>query len=239
MKYAIISDIHEDINSLSKVINQIKKNGIDKLVCLGDITGFSAFHNIHKDTKDVNACIDLLKASCDIIVAGNHDLNIVGKLPAFLKRHKKANSHIKKETWSYKGEIEAVVNPENIEFLKQLPEYFIESVDNFQILFSHFIFPDITGATIVIPRKKKALKPHLNFMRRKDCLLSFVGHSHINGFAFYKGCYIHFREFGVKRLSKKQQIVFGPAVARDGIRSGYMIFDTNTFKLSVIKIRTN
>jgi len=72
-----------------------------------------------------------------------------------------------------------------------------------------------------------------------DCLLSFVGHSHINGFAFYKGCYIHFREFGVKRLSKKQQIVFGPAVARDGIRSGYMIFDTNTFKLSVIKIKTN
>ncbi|OQX96978.1 MAG: hypothetical protein B6I20_13645 [Bacteroidetes bacterium 4572_117] len=44
MKYAIISDIHEDIKSLVKVIGQIETIGADKLVCLGDITGFSAYH---------------------------------------------------------------------------------------------------------------------------------------------------------------------------------------------------
>lgn len=238
MKYAIISDIHEDIISLRKVITHIKRIDYDKLVCLGDITGFSALHQTHKDTKDVNACIDLLSTSCDIIVAGNHDLNIIDKIPSYLKRHEKANSNIIRDTWGYKGDAKAIISSENFDFLKQLPEYFIEITDNFQILFSHFVFPDITGSTIVIPRKKRALKPHFNFMKRKDCLLSFVGHSHINGFAFYSGCHIHFREFGFKRLSKKKQIIFGPAIASDGIRSGYMIFDTDTFELSVIKIDT-
>ncbi len=238
MKYAIISDIHEDIISLRKVITNINKTDANKLVCLGDITGFSALHHVHKDTKDANACIDLLKASCDIIVAGNHDINIVGKLPYFLKRHQIANSYITWDTWSYKGEDNAIISSENLDFLNQLPEYFIEIADNTQILFSHFVFPDITGSTTMIPKKKKALKPHFNFMKQKDCLLSFVGHSHINGFAFYSGCHIHFREFGYKRLSIKKQIIFGPAIANDGIRSGYMIYDTDTFELSVIKIDT-
>jgi len=150
--------------------------------------------------------------------------------------NKEAGSKNLRETWSYKGEIYAVLNAANIDFLKQLPEYVIETTVDYRILFSHFLFPDITGSTTVIPRKKKALKPHLNFMKHKTCLYSFVGHSHINGFAFYWGCRIHFREFGYKRLSKKQQIIFGPALAINEGRSGYMIFDTKTFELSVIKI---
>lgn len=238
MKYAIISDIHEDINSLVKVITQIEKSGVDKLVCLGDIMGFSTLHHVHKVTKNANACIDLLKKNCDIMVAGNHDLHIIDKSSSYLKRHEKANSNITRDTWSYKGEAKAIISSQNFDFLNQLPEHFTEITDNFQILFSHFVFPDITGSTTVIPKKKRALKPHFNFMERKDCLLSFVGHSHINGFAFYSGCYIHFRGFGFKRLSKKQQIIFGPAIASDGIRSGYMIFDTNPYELSVIKIDT-
>ena len=238
MKYVIISDIHEDISSLQKVMSQIEKSGVDKLVCLGDITGFSTYHNVHKNTKDANACINLLKTNCDIIVAGNHDLNIINKLPQHLLRHKEANSRIHKETWSYKGEINATLSPKNIDFLEQLPEYFIEITDNFQVLFSHFLFPDITGSTILIPKKKKALKPHFNFMKHQNSLLSFVGHSHINGFALYSGCRINFKDFGFKRLSNKQQIIFGPALAIDGNRSGYMIFDTETFRLSVIKTNT-
>ncbi len=235
VKYAIISDIHEDIKSLKRVINQIEKSGAHKLVCLGDITGFSTYHNTHKNSKDANACISLIKSNCDIIVSGNHDFNMVDKLPSYLKRHLDANSHSPKETWSYKDETDAMLSPVNIDFLKQLPEYSIEQTDNFQILFSHFLFPDITGSTIVIPKKKRAIKPHFNFMKIKNCLLSFVGHSHINGFALYRGRHISFRDFGNKRLSKRQQIIFGPAVARTDDGCAYMIFDTANLRLSVIK----
>ena len=238
MKYAIISDIHEDIISLQKVISKIKRSDVDKIVCLGDITGFSDLHHSHKDTKDANACIDLLKESCDIIVTGNHDINTLDKLPAYLRRHEEANSFLPKETWPYEGEVHASLSPESIKLLKNFPEYVTESVDNINILFSHFLFPDITGSTMMIPEIKKELKSHFNFMDQKGCLLSFVGHTHINGFALSGGRHIHFREFGFTRLSDKQQVIFGPAIVKDGIRSGFMIFDTNNFELSIIKFDT-
>ena len=238
MKYAIISDIHEDIISLRKLMAQIKTSDVDKLVCLGDITGFSDMHHTHKTTKDADACINLLKENCDIIVAGNHDINTAEKLPAYLKRHEDAHSFLPKETWAYEGEVYANLNIKNINFLKQLPEYYIEKANNYQILFSHFLFPDITGSTIMIPQIKKELKPHFNFMENQDCLLSFVGHTHINGFAFSSGNYVHFRDFGFKQLLKKQKIIFGPALVNDGNKSGFMIFDSETFELSIIKNNT-
>ena len=236
MKYAIISDIHEDIVSLRKVMTRIKGFDVDKLVCLGDITGFSDMHHPHKETKDAEACINLLKTDCDIIVAGNHDLNTLDKLPSFLKRHKEANSFLPKQTWAYEGEVHASLSRENIKLLKDLPEYDIETVDDFNILFSHFVFPDITGSTMMIPEVKKELKPHFNFMDNNDCLLSFVGHTHIDGFALSKGRDVQFKEFGFKRLSGKQKIIFCPAVVCDE-SSGFMIFDTNNFELSIIKIK--
>ncbi|MCD4791701.1 MAG: metallophosphatase family protein [Bacteroidales bacterium] len=238
MKYAVISDIHEDIISLRKVINQINKTNADKLVCLGDITGFSDLHHSHKNTKDADACIDLLKKNFDIIIAGNHDLNTLDKLPLYLKRHKKANSFLPKQTWAYEGEVHASLSNESIKLLNQLPEYVIETVDNINILFSHFLFPDITGSTMIIPEIKKELKPHFNFMERNNCLLSIVGHTHIDGFALSNGRNVLFKEFGFKQLSEKQQIIFGPAVMKDGEKSGFMIFDTDTFELSTIKTDT-
>ncbi len=72
-------------------------------------------------------------------------------------------------------------------------------------------------------------------MENKNCLLSFVGHTHINGFAFSGGNYVQFRDFGFKQLSKKQQIIFGPALVKDNNKSGFIIFDSETFELSIIK----
>lgn len=235
MKYAIISDIHEDINSLKSVFEKIKKKAVDKIVCLGDITGFSEFHHSHNQSKDANACIDLLKKSCDILVAGNHDLHSVNKLPAYLNRHRQAGSTIPKNMWDYKEEVPAKLSPENIEFLKQLPEYYIETDGKDQILFSHFIYPDLTGSTIAIPEYKKDLKAHFNFMKRKNCLLSFVGHTHIDGFAESDGGYIRFSEFGHKRILNKRKIVFGPGVVKNARRSGYMLFDSKTLELSIVR----
>jgi len=40
MRYAIISDIHSDYNSLQNVLSNIEKQEIDKIICLGDIVGY-------------------------------------------------------------------------------------------------------------------------------------------------------------------------------------------------------
>lgn len=81
MRYAIISDIHEDIVNLRKAFTKIKKTGVDKIVCLGDISGFSVRHYSFIDLRNASECLGLIREECDIIIAGNHELHAVGKTP--------------------------------------------------------------------------------------------------------------------------------------------------------------
>ncbi|RKY18495.1 MAG: metallophosphoesterase [Planctomycetota bacterium] len=64
MKYAVISDIHANLEALEAVLADIKKERVDKCVCVGDIVGYGA--NPHE-------CIELVRKHCPVCVAGNHD----------------------------------------------------------------------------------------------------------------------------------------------------------------------
>ncbi len=63
-KIAVISDIHGNLEATKKVLLDIKNRGIDKVICLGDI--------IAKGTHS-NACIDLIKENCFVVISGNTD----------------------------------------------------------------------------------------------------------------------------------------------------------------------
>jgi predicted phosphodiesterase len=69
MRYAIISDVHANLEALTQVLRQIDAEGIREIVCLGDIVGYHA---------DPNACVALLRARGVRCVAGNHDRAAVG-----------------------------------------------------------------------------------------------------------------------------------------------------------------
>lgn len=64
MRIAIISDIHSNYQALKKVIEDIRRKNIDKVICAGDIIG-----------KGINSrkCIDLVRENCDIVLRGNTD----------------------------------------------------------------------------------------------------------------------------------------------------------------------
>lgn len=64
MKIAIISDIHGNLEALKSVLQDIKENSVDKIICLGDTIG-----------KGVNshACIELVRKYCDVVLMGNTD----------------------------------------------------------------------------------------------------------------------------------------------------------------------
>lgn len=73
MIYAIITDIHEDIESLKKVLDAISSSKIDKIICLGDIVGVSmTHHNAFFNSRSANGCISLIKESATSVI-GNHD----------------------------------------------------------------------------------------------------------------------------------------------------------------------
>jgi diadenosine tetraphosphatase ApaH/serine/threonine PP2A family protein phosphatase len=68
MKYAILSDIHANLEALEAVLEDARPL-VDGFVCLGDIVGYNT--NPHE-------CLETIKSICDPIVAGNHDQVAVG-----------------------------------------------------------------------------------------------------------------------------------------------------------------
>ncbi len=63
MKYAIISDLHANLEALRAVLADALSK-VDAVVCLGDIVGYNA--NPHE-------CLQLVRETCSIVIAGNHD----------------------------------------------------------------------------------------------------------------------------------------------------------------------
>jgi len=61
-KIAVISDIHGNLEALNKALEDIKKRGINKIICIGDI--------IAKGTHQ-NECVDLVKDNCFVVLKGN------------------------------------------------------------------------------------------------------------------------------------------------------------------------
>lgn len=64
MRIAIISDIHSNLEALTKAIEVIDLHSIDKIICLGDIVGYGA---------NPNECVELIRQRCDIVIKGNHE----------------------------------------------------------------------------------------------------------------------------------------------------------------------
>jgi diadenosine tetraphosphatase ApaH/serine/threonine PP2A family protein phosphatase len=69
MKYALLSDIHSNLEAFQAVINDLESEHVDHVCFLGDIVGYGA---------DPDQCIDLLRGLTSRVVAGNHDWAAVG-----------------------------------------------------------------------------------------------------------------------------------------------------------------
>jgi diadenosine tetraphosphatase ApaH/serine/threonine PP2A family protein phosphatase len=63
MRYAIVSDVHANLESLQRALSAISAQ--DALLSLGDIVGYG---------PNPNECVALLRARCLHAVLGNHDL---------------------------------------------------------------------------------------------------------------------------------------------------------------------
>ncbi len=64
MKRAILSDIHGNLEALNAVMDDLKQQGCEQIVCLGDIVGYG---------PDPKACLDAA-SRFDVCILGNHDL---------------------------------------------------------------------------------------------------------------------------------------------------------------------
>ena len=64
MRYAIISDIHANLEAFLEVLGEIDRSGADGIICLGDIVGYGA---------NPNECVEIIKERQILSLTGNHD----------------------------------------------------------------------------------------------------------------------------------------------------------------------
>lgn len=246
MRLAIISDIHEDYVYLKRTLRKIQARGYDKLICLGDISGFSSPFYKYWISRNASACLNLLKERCDLIIPGNHDMHNAGRIPEhsavfdfpltwYEMDLRKKIELCKREIWLHDGDLNPNFVTEDREYLKTLPEFEILDTTEYRVLFSHYAYPNLSGFRKGFYSWEGDFKDHFRFMKEKDCSLSFIGHAHSRG--IYTVSSEDFKLSGKKslQLNAHPTIIGIPPVTRHGMRSGFIIFDTSSRVMQILK----
>ncbi len=229
MRLAILSDIHEDYENLLKIVEKAEARGFDKLICLGDISGFSLPYYKYGDSRNAPACLALLREKCDTIIAGNHDLHAAGidpELPEEMKGQ---------ETWQHELDLDPGYSEEDISFLATLPFYDTLHTPTGNILFSHYVYPNLSGFVKGFYFGEKEFQEHFAFMLARECSLCFTGHAHPGGlYRVHPKGFKNYRYRGIKITSLPAVIGIPPATRHEN-RSSFCIFDTISLRLQVIR----
>ncbi len=244
MRIAVISDIHEDLYHLQQAIRKIKRLKCDKIVCLGDISGFSVPHYTYLQTRNASECLKLVKESCDIIVIGNHDLYAAKMIPHdshyfsypdnwYDLDYRQKLMASKGKVWLYmKDELDPCYTYDDIAFIRSLPLKASLKIDKHTLFFSHYIFPNISGdAAVFLDQQENGLAMHLSYMQENEYQIAFSGHTHFPGLYIVMKERIIQKSFKMEMIKKNPSLVFVPAIARGRNRSGFIIFDTETMKI--------
>ncbi|MEX2117900.1 MAG: metallophosphoesterase family protein [Bacteroidota bacterium] len=154
MKFAIISDIHANLEALSKALEAIEKEAVDKVLCLGDVVGYGA---------NPNECVELVRERCSVVLLGNHDLAAVDlSVAESFTENARVAAH-----WTSQE-----LTPANKDFLKGLP--YTAVVEGALLVHSSPYEPE-EWHYIISEYDARGVFPHFNEP------ICFIGHSHVAG----------------------------------------------------------
>src|SRR5919108_5739062 len=72
MRIALVSDVHGNLPAFRAVLDDVAAAGAEETWCLGDLVGYGA---------QPDECVELARESCELCLAGNHDLVVIERLP--------------------------------------------------------------------------------------------------------------------------------------------------------------
>jgi len=208
MRYAIIADIHANLAAFTAVLIDIEHRGeAEEIWCLGDIVGYG---------PDPHQCIELLRQTNHVCVAGNHDWAAIGKVDTAEFNPDAAEAC----RWTAQQ-----LTPEDIQYLKSLPQ--VIQKDDFTLVHGsprEPIWEYLLSTSIA--------RENFAYFKSRFCL---VGHSHVPLVFKYSGTgACSFNQFSTSiglALAKNRLIINPGAVGqpRDGNpRASYAIYDSKT-----------
>ncbi len=190
MKRALISDIHSNLEALRVVLDDIRRQGVSEIYCLGDVIGYG---------PNPCECLDEVMKRCKVCILGNHDqaaqfdpegFNPVALRAVYWTRDQLDNgpggAARVNARWDYLGELPRMLNEDSTLFVHGSPR---EPTNE-------YVFPE----DVYNHRKMEALFG----MVPKFC---FQGHTHIPGvftsnfeFLTPEDCHYEYRLTGEKAL---------------------------------------
>jgi diadenosine tetraphosphatase ApaH/serine/threonine PP2A family protein phosphatase len=201
MKYAILGDIHANLEALLAVLADARKRGVTHYLCLGDVVGYNA---------NPVECLERVRELGGPVVRGNHDHYCAfdESLEGF---HPIAADVV---AWT-RNQLSA----EQREFLGALP--FIKRVETFTIVHSTLDTPDMWGYVF------DKLEADASFAYQSTTLC-FYGHTHVP-LAFEKTDRVRVGLYSkIKVMLGRKYLINAGSVGqpRDGDpRAAYVTFD--------------
>ena len=152
MRYAILSDIHGNLDALEAVLEDLQDAAIDTYICLGDIVGYG---------PQPAECLHLLQRHRAVNIAGNHDLAVANKtsISSFNLLARTATLWTRNE-----------LSSEDLDYLGDLP--LVTHVETFEIVHGTLYAPELFDYVHTSYDANLA-------MSRMETALCFIGHSHI------------------------------------------------------------
>lgn len=215
MRYAILSDIHSNKQALTSVFIDIKNNGIDQVLSLGDLIGYG---------PSPVEILDLSFSKIHKFVLGNHDALLCDKMNS---------KNFSKEALKVLNFTKNKIGHNAIKFFDLQP--YILNEKGFACAHANFFAPEKFEYTIHedIADKSFAESAHK---------LYFIGHSHIPAIFVKRGeqgdvHYIKSRDFTLEQ--EKRYIVNVGSVGhpRDNdTRASYCIYDSDKQQIFFRKV---
>lgn len=153
MRLALLSDIHGNFEALRAVLDDIRRIGVDRIVCLGDTVGYG---------PDPGACLDLIGEWADVEVLGNHDL------AASTPSYDRAFAEPARLSLEHTREL---LMPRHIERLTLVPERIVED----ELAFAHASFAGRFEYLYAKPAAARSLAA----LREFGAAIGAVGHTHL------------------------------------------------------------
>lgn len=151
MKYALISDVHANLEALNTVLESIEAIGVDSILCLGDAIGYGA---------NPEECANIIREKCDICLMGNHEAAVVGNLDiSYFTPYAKDAA-----LWTRNN-----ISQETLHWASDLP--LTSSMNNFTLIHGSLYQPEMFNYVQTIADAE------YNFNVLETNLL-FLGHSH-------------------------------------------------------------
>ncbi len=213
MLYAIISDLHANLEATETVLKKIDELGVDQIINLGDVVGYNA---------SPNECVDLMRERKTPSICGNHDAVACGL----------------EEPWGFNPvALQAAMwtretlRKDNHEWLRGLPD--AQKIDSFLA-----VHGSPTNRNTYLFTWEDVL-PHMSYVEEQGCNLCFFGHTHSPGIFSRDGVYTVDNDSKFSLGNGKMFFVNPGSVGqpRDGDpRASFGLYDTDKKEYELVRL---